>query len=269
MNDYDRELIVGMLDNSLSPEESEVAHARLETDTAFAAEYRTQQAVVEDLGFAERPSLTAAERSSLRSNLMDQLALDSSPKVVPVVQPSRGFRLWKPLAGLAAVAAVVAGFVIIPGTLGSSDGGADTAAFETATTSVDAGSSADGLTDASAETPTLEYAEAELRSVIDATGADVDDLLKAAAGESSPAEVEESLSRIGYAGSVRINGGQLEECLIQITPQLPPNTTSVLLLGVDPSGSSTIAHLGLTFSNGIEAAISLDLATCRIVTDDN
>jgi hypothetical protein len=278
MNQQDRDLIVGMIDNSLSPEESEAVRLRLESDAGFSAEYRTQLAVSETLAAAGGPTLSDAERATLRSRLIDQLSLESAPDV-PERSPRPGaYRFWKPIVVLSAAAAVIAGFVIIPAMSEFSNDSAEFTTTVAAATAAPEGVDPTTLTDSEPqgvtdpESSELRYDSdefADVVDVVDAQGADISDLLKAAAGEMSASTVKDSLSRAGYTDSLSIDGERLEICLSEVAAQIPDSTTNILVMGADNSGGTTIAYLGLTMENGIEAAVSVDLSTCRIVSDGN
>ena len=80
--------------------------ARVAADPELQSEYETQLAVSSLLGDAPAPTMTAAERSELRTALRQQLNLHEAPPPA-VVAPSRWQRWWAPVAGLAAAAAVI------------------------------------------------------------------------------------------------------------------------------------------------------------------
>ncbi|MCB1246381.1 MAG: hypothetical protein KDB69_03865, partial [Acidimicrobiia bacterium] len=120
MNDADRHLIVGLIDGSLSPEDTEAARARLDTDAEFATAHAEQLAVRSVLTAEAVPSMTSIERQGLRTGLMAHLNLETTP--TPATTTKRRKRWLTPVMGLAAATAVVAGFAIIPSMLSSSDG---------------------------------------------------------------------------------------------------------------------------------------------------
>jgi hypothetical protein len=120
MSDNNLDLITELIDGRLSPDERRAALARVAADPELQSEYETQLAVSSLLSETPPATMTAAERSELRSSLRQQLHLDDAPVPV-VVAPSRWQRWWAPVAGLAAAAAVVIGVVIILPDSGSDD----------------------------------------------------------------------------------------------------------------------------------------------------
>lgn len=271
MNAADRELIIGMIADTLSPEESEAAHSRLASDPEFAAAHAEQVTVSTHLADADRVAMTGAERSDLRASLTEQLSLESAPPNVPLA-PRRRFRIWQPIAGLAAVAAIVVGFVIIPGALpGSSDDAADTVATaefdtESAPSSPPQLDEATGTAEAQ---PQDLFVEGEQVDVLDITGASIDDLVRASAGESSPGDVQRSLTDLGFDTTVAIDGSQMEQCLYQAESTFPEGLTGVVLFGAEESDGTAIAHFGLRFEDGVRSGLSIDLSNCEILTDND
>ena len=119
MSDYNLDLITELINGHLSPDERRVALSRVAADPELQSEYETQLAVSSLLSEAPPPTMTAAERSELRTTLRKQLNLEDASTPV-VVGPSRWQRWWVPVTGLAAAAAVIIGVVMI-----LPDGGTD------------------------------------------------------------------------------------------------------------------------------------------------
>jgi hypothetical protein len=119
MSDHDLDLIAELINGHLSPDERRAALSRVAADPELQSEYETQLAVSSLLSEAPSPTMTAAERSQLRTTLRQQLNLEDASAPL-VVAPSRWQRWWAPVAGLAAAAAVIIGVVII-----LPDGGSD------------------------------------------------------------------------------------------------------------------------------------------------
>jgi hypothetical protein len=112
MSDHDFDLITELINGHLSPDERRAALSRVAADPELQSEYETQLAVSSLLRRTSPPTMTAAERSELRTALRQQLNLEAAP-VPAAVAPSRWQRWWAPVAGLAAAAAVIIGVVIV------------------------------------------------------------------------------------------------------------------------------------------------------------
>lgn len=119
MSDYNLDLITELINGHLSPDERRVALSRVAADPELQSEYETQLAVSSLLSEAPPPTMTAAERSELRTTLRQLLNLEDASTPV-VVGPSRWQRWRAPVTGLAAAAAVIIGVVMI-----LPDGGSD------------------------------------------------------------------------------------------------------------------------------------------------
>ncbi len=132
MNDTDIQLIASLIEGRLPAGDRAAAEARLERDPDFRAAYDEQVAVRSMLVSLPEVSLTDAERSDLRSALRTELHLDE-PTVTAPVTASRWTTWWAPLTGLAAAAALVLAFAIIPN-LGEGDEAAELVAAEITTT---------------------------------------------------------------------------------------------------------------------------------------
>lgn len=221
MSDHDLDLIAELINGHLSPDERRAALGRVAADPELQSEYETQLAVSSLLGDAPAPTMTAAERSELRTALRQQLNLHEAPPPA-VVAPSRWQRWWAPVAGLAAAAAVIVGVVIVAPN-GGSDDSLEFAAAQVETTieasrndEADMGGSADSI-DAVEEAQTTTTAAASEDLAPPAAAADTMDGSIAVSGEDSaealphlpdvdlntlglayaegPAEFEEELSR--------------------------------------------------------------------------
>jgi hypothetical protein len=103
-------------------------------------------------------------------------------------------------------------------------------------------------------------------TVVDLAGADLVEVLEATAGEESPEAVQDQLNALGYTESASVDADVLADCISQVSGQLPPNATGIVLFGVDSSGPTQVAHLGVVFDDGIGAAMSVDLDSCVVVT---
>jgi anti-sigma factor RsiW len=112
MSDHDFDLITELINGHLTPDERRAALARVAADPELQSEYETQLAVSSLLSEIPAPTMTAAERSELRTALRRQLNLEDTPAPV-VVPPSSWRRWWAPVTGLAAAAAVIIGVVVV------------------------------------------------------------------------------------------------------------------------------------------------------------
>ena len=207
MSDHDLDLITELINGHLSPGERRAALSRVAADPELQSEYETQLAVSSLLSEAPSPTMTAAERSELRTTLRQQLNLEDAPAPV-VVAPSRWQRWWAPVAGLAAAAAVIIGVVVILPD-GGSDDSLQFAAAEVETTiqtssndGADTGGSADSADGADEElTTTTAAASEEFESPPAAE--DTTDGSVGAAGEQPPESLpyipEVDLDELGLA----------------------------------------------------------------------
>ena len=207
MSDNNLNLITELINGRLSPDERRVALARVAADPELQSEYETQLAVSSLLGEAPPPTMTAAERSEMRTALRQQLHLDDVPAPV-VVAPSRRQRWWAPVAGLAAAAAVIIGVVIVlPDS--DSDDSLQFAAAEVETTiqstrndGADMGGSADATDGVDAEPTTTTAAASEELAPSVASEDLADDTLELAGeapSEALPHIPEVDLSELGLA----------------------------------------------------------------------
>ena len=207
MSDNNLDLITELINGRLSPDERRAALARVAADPELQAEYETQLAVSSLLSEAPPPTMTAAERSELRTALRQQLHLDDAPAPVALA-PSRWQRWWAPVAGLAAAAAVIIGVVIVLPDSGSDDS-LQFAAAEVETTlqatrndGAEIGGSADAADGVDEEPTTTTAAASEELAPSIATEDLADDTLELA-GEASPEALphipEVDLNELGLA----------------------------------------------------------------------
>jgi hypothetical protein len=269
MTDRDRDLIIDLMDDRLSQADAEAALARIKGDPELAAEYERQVTVKTMLASEPVAQMTPTERSTLRESLTSQLSLDEAPAAAPI-RTTKKRSWWQPALGLAAAAAAVTAIVIIPGTFGSSsDGGSDSAltAITVAETFTAAELAPENGTDQGNEADASGGVE-EPVSVPEVKGVDIPDVLSATAGDKTPEEVSEDVAPLGYQRSLTVDREDIDRCLELLREKLPPETTGAILLGAESSGTSMIVHLGLTFADGIQAGVSIDLADCSVVTFD-
>jgi hypothetical protein len=277
MNDHDIDLIVDLIENQLSGQEAEGVLARIKADPELSAAYEEQLAVRASLDAIPAASMTASEKESLNAALVAQLRLEEATPAVAVAPKRKAW--WVPVVGIASAAVAVTAIFIVPGMSGSDDSSAATTfvasaaarAPEDAAADTDsAGAAEDGSADrgvAEEESETL--AAPAPMTVVELEGADIEDVLDATAGESSPEAVQDRLTSLGFTKEATIPPDVLAECISRISDELPSNTTDIVLYGVDTSGPTLVAHIGLIFDDGIGAAMTIDLETCSIVDLSN
>ena len=267
MNDQDLNLIVDLIESQLSDPEAETAVARIMADPELSSAYAEQLAVHASLTDAPAVSMTVAEKDALSTALASQLNLEAAAAVVPIARKRTAW--WMPVVGIATAAAAFTAIFIMPGLSGSDDSGADT--------TVVASAAAQAPEDPAADDGGTEFGVAEEEAlaarapvaVVDLEGADLVEVLDATAGESSPEVVQDRLSSMGYTESASVDGDTLDECISVVSEQLPPSATGIVPYGVDNSGTTQIAHLGVVFDDGIGEVMSVDLETCAVVSSDN
>lgn len=281
MNDQDLNLIVDLIESELSNSEAESALARIMADPELSAAYAEQLAVHASLTELPIASMTVAEKDALNTALVLQLQLEAAAAVVPIARKRKAW--WMPIAGIATAAAAVTAIFIMPGLSESDDSGAETTIVASAAAEAEApedpaarDSAAQGSVDqgSAADDGTAEFGVAEEESlaaqapvaVVDLDGADLVEVLEATAGEESQEAVQDQLNALGYTKSASVNAEVLADCIDQVSGQLPPNATGIVLFGVDSSGPTQVAHLGIVFDDGIGGAMSVDLETCAVVS---
>ena len=152
MNDSDRDLIIDLLSGSLDPEAAAAAEARIAGSPELSAEVEAQRFALTELATQPKLRLAADERTALRSAIAAELNLDTA--AAPVVVAKRRARWWAPVAGLATVAVVFFGFVMVSGELGGSDSADETMLASAAvTTTAAAGEAAAEQEDADVSAP--------------------------------------------------------------------------------------------------------------------
>lgn len=267
MNDHDIDLIVDLIESQLSASEAESALARIMADPELSAAYAEQLSVRSDLEALPTASMTAAEKDALNTALVGQLRLDATPVAVPVPRNRKAW--WAPVIGITAAAAAVTAIFIVPGMSGSDDSSSDTTIVASAAARAPEDTAEDGSAEFGVSEEEAPVAQSptndEQVTVVELDGADLVDVLDATAGESTPEAVQDQLSLLGYTELSLVSEEVLAECISSISAQVPAETTDIVLFGVDTSGPTQIAHIGLIFDDGIGAAMSVDLATCTVV----
>jgi hypothetical protein len=295
MSNHD--LITDLISGRLSPEEQQVALARIAEDPTLQNEYKSQLAVAARLRDAPAPTMTPGERSALRASLMQQLHLDDA-SASPVTMPSRRHRWWAPAMGLAAAAAVIVGAIIVlPG--GGSDDTMEFAAADVTTTTTAteqataAGGSAeqdqsnlsgDSLSNDAGAAPETTTTAAAAAEVSPATGEDITSTTLAGGApqeRSLPYHPDLDLERLGLAyaaGPEEFN----DELSSWTSDSLPIDTTAVEACleasGNTPEAGASMEIVVATTVDGTEAVVialmppgtqpylvALDVGSCRVL----
>ncbi|MCL1597582.1 MAG: hypothetical protein M3094_00230, partial [Actinomycetia bacterium] len=233
------------------------------------SELATQIAAIESLDELPAVTLSAAERSTLRSNLVTQLHLE--PAATPAPAPRHTSRWWKPVAGLAAVAAIAVAFVAGPGLLfGGSDSAEDVALVATDSVSRDespdvAQGGESGLAE-SAPSVTSTAAEdfvVESFALIEISASQVSQLLLRSAEVDSVSEGNQKLT--GDAGAVTsVEFAVLEDCIDRLGDALPAR--DLVPLAVTTTEGAQVVHLGVGTEGVVTSVISLDLDACQVTS---
>ncbi|MGB5169384.1 MAG: hypothetical protein WBP49_13385 [Acidimicrobiia bacterium] len=266
MSDHDLDLITELINGHLSPDERRAALARVAADPELQSEYESQLAVSSLLSDAPSPTMTAAERSELRTALRQQLNLDSAPAAA-VIAPSRWQRWWAPATGLAAAAAVIIGVVIILPDSGSDDS-LQFAAAQVETTvqasrngGADTGGSA-GSADTADEEPTTTTAAASGELASPATAEDTIDDSVGAASESSPEALphipEVDLDQLGlaYAEGPSEFEDELNKSARGVEPVETSEVWSCLLAETgDPAGEPSLEIVASGAIDGVDVVV--------------
>jgi hypothetical protein len=266
MNDHDRDLILDLTEGTLSADDAERVRAHVASDPVLAADHQAQMATKAHLESLPQVAMTAEERSSLRRDLVEQLHLDRAPEAV--VSPSRrGFAWWKPIAGIAGVAAVVTAIVVLPGALGGRDDAGSEVAL-TSETRVASDSTADGSSD-EAESAAVAGGSEESPAVAEVpefTSLDGADLLEATEGAQSPAEIADSVSTLDPTSSAVIDVSAVEACLEGLADQLPRGDVSPVAL--EQRDGDALLFLTVTEADGVASVVTVNLTTCSLVDID-
>ena len=270
MNDHDRDLILDLTEGTLSADDAARARARVASDPDLAAAYQTQMATKAHLESLPPVAMAADERSSLRKDLIDQLHLDGAPASA-ASPPRRGFAWWRPIAGIAGVAAVVAAIVVLPGALGGSDDAGSDAGSEVALTSETrvAGDSAEGGSSDEAESAPVAGNGEESPAVAEVpqfTTLDGADLLAATEGATTPAEIADSVYTLEPTSSAMIDVSEVESCLERLADALPRGDVAPVAL--EERDGDALLFLTVTEADDVASVVTVNLTTCSLVDVD-
>ena len=268
MNDNDIQIIVALANGTISGEAERQASERVAADPELARELAAQIAVVEALSDLPSVALSDTERSTLRTNLIEQLRLESAPAPATVVRgPSRW---WKPVVGLASVAAIAVAFVaVVPGLLSSSDESAADVALVVETTITTAAASAGGdeeVESAGTAAPETSVAADDLGveslALIEIPQVEVERLLRSADEIGTLSEDTQKFSADGAAALSTIELSVLEDCIDSLADSLP--SAGLTPLAVTSTEGAQVVHLGVDNGGTIDRIISINLQACRI-----
>ncbi|GMR02839.1 MAG: hypothetical protein BMS9Abin20_1190 [Acidimicrobiia bacterium] len=280
MNDSDIEIILALAQGRLSGQAEQDALSRIEADPELANELVIQMAAIESLQSVSTPTMTAEERATLRSNLIEQLHLE--PTSAPASPVGRKVSWWQPVVGLASVALVVFAIVVVPGMFGSDadftevaaelspaeGGGAPESVGTTfaAADSVARDKESTGGADGSESAPP--ELSNDIRSMSDegfvnlyeVKEEDLPVLLDVITAADAPEVADEKLARAGFSSITAVDLAVLDRCLETLADELPSG--SLIPLGATTSSGRQIVHLGVNTGDGIKALISIDIDTC-------
>ncbi|MDJ0791095.1 MAG: hypothetical protein QNJ71_04275 [Acidimicrobiia bacterium] len=273
MNDQDRDLIMALAAGQLEEADAAEAMTRIEANPELAAEYAAQVAALDALSAVPPVSLTASERSQLRTELMSQLRLET--EAVPVAAAPKRSAWWRPVLGLAAAAAVVTAIVVLPGSLNqSSDDAAETGEALIAETTIDDGAAfdlqsaeAEGGAEAAPEATTTTISASADASTEESTVDDVsDELLAATKGQRDLEEVEGAVDDASVAGVSTFDlarTGSVDRCLEALQDELPRG--DIIPLATSEGEGTEVLYVGVSGETGIEQVIAIALETCGVV----
>ncbi len=205
---HDEDLILDLLeDPAVTPA---AVSSRLDECAQCVADYADQRGIIEQLSHLESPTLTAFERSALRSAVFDELASDDQESNVPesdvpasnIVVPLRPRRAWD-WTRLGTVAAALVGVVAVAGLVSVLGGTNDqaTEGLDTAAVAVNA----DDAGGASLEAPLAES---------DAVGADaMEESAGDAAAIAAPSDLVKDIGAVDRPGFA----AELEDVRDQVT----------------------------------------------------
>lgn len=258
MNDHDIDIILALAEGRLSGADAAEARARVEADPELAAELDAQIAAIDALAASPTPSLTASERTDLRTNLIAALHLEAEPS--PSAVPARAWS-WRPvLFGLASAAALVLAVVVLPNVLSSSS--SDEAAFAPAADTAVA--TQDGAADAS-ELPETSIASQGagappvIAEVPEVSKQSMSDLVEARSGASPEADALDESAEINAGNVTLVDLGALASCIEELDRELADGAGT-------PIAATTTDDGQIVYLEGSTGSlVAIDLGTCSFV----
>jgi hypothetical protein len=278
MNDQDRDLIAALAEGQLSTTAAQDAISRVEADPELATEYADQVAAIQFLQSATVPEMTAAERSTLHTNLTEQLGLIPAAASAPA--PSkRKAQWWAPVFGLATAAVVVAAVIMFSGSTDDTfqevsanlDVENDTssqsaeAPLPTTTAAAGAAESSPSAADQGLDAETEALIQDSATSVYETDTVDLDTLLDQADGADDLDAVQRQLSPFGFTSIVNLDSDEIAGCINNLETEIPDGVVEVLVLGADVGDDATTVHVGFDYGSGVEDGLSFDLETCELL----
>jgi hypothetical protein len=281
MNHQDRELIMALAAGQLNEVAAQDASTRIAAEPEMAQELADQQAAIAALASVPEVSMTTEEQMALRTSLVAELHLDTTQAPAPLAATAkRKIPWWQPVFGVAAVAAVIAAIVVLPGNLtGSSDDSADVALVsetptgasleETETVqsgkddSLDQSPSADRSAPSTTATAS---AEVEEGTTFEDDALDGEDLLSATRGQTTTASIEDALAAAGLTGLTPLDPSRatdVDACLERMTDPFPEG--DVFPFGTTGSGADEILYVGVSDQTGISVVASIALERCELI----
>ena len=278
MNDQDRDLIAALAEGQLSTTAAQDAISRVEADPELATEYADQVAAIQFLQSATVPEMTAAERSTLHTNLTEQLGLIPAAASAPA--PSkRKAQWWAPVFGLATAAVVVAAVIMFSGSTDDTiqevranlevenDTSSQSAEAPRPTTTAAAGAaeSSPSAADQGLDAETEALIQDSATSVYETDTVDLDTLLDQADGADDLDAVQRQLSPFGFTSIVNLDSDEIAGCINNLETEIPDGVVEVLVLGADVGDDATTVHVGFDYGSGVEDGLSFDLETCELL----
>jgi len=282
MTDTDLDIILAIADGRLTGQAKSDALARIASDPGLGAELAEQIAAMEDLKALEPATMTSAERTALRSALVEQLNLQPAAPVLDMEKHRRPW--WQPVLGLTSAAALLMAIVVVPSMLsGSNDSAQDVVAIAPeATTPVDRVAELDdGVPDAATTPSTVLVAQVAAQDVQEffssvslsdaTTGSTIaEDLTEAAGGASDDetpdaSDISEAVAEpLASSALIAVDAARLEACLSSLADELPRGEHLPFAATLD-AGVVTI-HFGISTDDGVAYSISIALDTCSITS---
>ncbi len=273
MNETDLDIVLAIADGRLAGQPKQDALERIAANPELGEALQAQLAALDALETITPASMTAPERATLHSNLIEQLNLQPA---VPVPVPKQQRRpWWQPVLGLASAAALVVAIVVVPGLFsGSDDSGADIVAVAPESASLDeSGGGSSGAESALGDGSDVTIPEVAQEDVIEffADAGDEapepapDDILEDATDTVGDAAEEFTISTpMANLPQVTIVQAELATCLTTLGDKLPQGP--LVPVAATMTNDELVVHLGIETADGVEYAVSIVLASCTITT---
>jgi len=273
MNENDLDIVLAIADGRLTGQAKQDALEGIAANPDLDEALQTQIAALDALGTIAPASMTASERATLHSNLIEQLNLEPAVRVAVPKQQRRPW--WQPVLGLVSAAALVLAVVVVPGLFsGGDDSGADIVAATPESTSLDdASGGSSGAESAAGDGSVVTIPEVAREDVIEFF-ADARKAIPQAAPDNT---LEDETDTAGDAAEdftvppptanlsqTKIEQAQLATCLTTLEDELPEGP--LIPAAATMTNDGPVVHLGIETADGIEYAVSIALASCTITT---